>query len=275
MQNLLSSLKQKLGGKRRRWLIVAALVVLSGGLYFYYAEVPPVLAQSTTGSLHNVAAAASGQRVLVFSPHPDDETVGVGGYIAQSIRDGADVRIVLVTDGNYHHNQAVRYAEFKKATSILGVPQGNLVFLNFPDSKLREQDEGTIYQAFKQQIDLYNPDIVIYPYPRDYNPDHSTTGRIVEEILKAEPRKITAYEYLVHYEVLYPRPRGLYTGLYITPPKRLVTADRDWQQFLLSQDIEDLKAQAALTYQSQLHDPWLRGLLLSFIRKNELLVIPN
>ena len=67
-----------------------------------------------------VSAATAGQKVLVFSPHPDDESIAVGGYIAQSIENGADVRIVLVTNGDWHHKEAVRYAEFKKATGILG-----------------------------------------------------------------------------------------------------------------------------------------------------------
>ncbi len=212
---------------------------------------------------------------MVFSPHPADETIGVGGYIAQSRKEGADVRVVLVTDGNKHHNEDIRYTEFKKATAILGVPESDLVFLNFPDGKLREQDKATLYERLKDQIDLYNPDIVICPHPRDAHPDHSTTGRIVEEILKTEPDKRTVYEYLVHYELLYPRPRKFAPNLCLLPPKHLVPFGREWRCFLLPQDISDLKVAATFTYKSQLNDPWLHGLLLSSVRRNELFAVPK
>ena len=111
-------------------------IILSCGLFFYCTQVPVVAAQSTIGKLGEIGAAVSGQRVLVFSPHPDDESIAVGGYIAQSIENGADVNIVLVTDGNAQHQESIRYTEFKKAASILGVPEANLIFLGFPDGKL-------------------------------------------------------------------------------------------------------------------------------------------
>ena len=275
MGKLVDLIITKLSKGRNRWFAVTAVIVLFGSLYFYHAEVPQVLPQSAIYSLNDAATPTQGQKVLVFSPHPDDETIGVGGYIAQSRREGADVRIVLVTDGNKHHNEAIRYSEFKKATAILGVTESNLVFLNFPDGKLREQDESTLYNALKEQIDLYNPDIVIYPHPRDANPDHSTIGRIVEGIVKTESSKRTAYEYLVHYELLYPRPRKFAPNLYLLPPKSILSFDKEWRRFPLPQEIEDLKMTATFTYKSQLNDPWLHGLLLSSIRRNELLAIPK
>ena len=261
--------------KRNCLLAVAALIVVFGGLYFYHVEVPTVLAQTAVPSLNVAAAPIEGQRVLVFSPHPDDETIGVGGYIAQSRKEGADVRIVLVTDGNRHQQKDIRYSEFKRATEVLGVPESDLVFLNFPDGKLREQDQMTLFKALREQTDLYNPDIVIYPHPSDANPDHSAVGKIVEQILKTEPSQRIGYEYLVHYKLLYPRPRKFATDLYLSPPKSLLNSDKEWQRFPLPQDIEDLKKAAIFIYKSQLDDPWLNGLLLSSIRRNELLAVPK
>lgn len=274
MGNPSSLMKRKPSRRAILWFIIAAIIALFGGLYLYRAEVPQVLAQSAIGSLQDAGAAANGQKVLVFSPHPDDETIAIGGYIAQSIKDGAEVKIVLVTDGNWHHQKDLRYSEFKKATGILGVTENNLVFLNFPDGRLRKQNPTMLYKALKEQIDLYDPDIVIFPTPRDYNPDHSTIGRLMEEILEAEPQERTVYEYLVHYEILYPRPRKFDPNLNLLPPDKLITADQ-WQCFPLSQDIENLKMSAIFTYKSQLNDHWLKGLLLSYVRRNELLAIPK
>ncbi len=275
MKNLFNLLKEKLSGRRHRWFIIVPIVALVSGLCFYHAGVPEVLPQSAIGSLANVVAPANGQRVLVFSPHPDDETIGVGGYIAQSIKNGADVRIVLVTNGNYHHQEAIRYAEFKKATGILGVPETSLVFLNFPDGSLRKINQTVLEAALQVQIDQFHPDIIIYPHPQDYNPDHAAIGKAVTAILELGHYKATAYEYLVHYKLIWPQPRKLAPDLYLLPPENLTGHGDQWMVFTLTRDVEKQKEEAIFTYQSQLHNRWLHGLLLSSIRKNELLAIPK
>ena len=153
---ILDTVKNKLSNSKFLRFTLVALVILTGiGCILYPLNVPPVMAQSALDSLPDVGIAQSGQKILVFSPHPDDETIGVGGYIAESIKDGADVRIVLVTNGNFHGNEQVRYAEFRKATQILGVPESNLVFLGFPDRKIDKIDPTTLYTALKTQIEQY------------------------------------------------------------------------------------------------------------------------
>jgi LmbE family N-acetylglucosaminyl deacetylase len=221
-----------------------------------------------------LAAPQHNQKILVFSPHPDDETIAVGGYIAQAVQVGADVRIALVTDGDFHHNGQVRYTEFKKATEILGVANDNIMFLGFPDGKLDKEQQKTLGDALKGTIAQYNPDIVICPYPGDDNPDHAAIGKAVEGILKADPHKRTVYEYLVHYEILWPRPRQYAPDFHLLPPKKLMTPATNWETFPLSQADENIKSAAVHIYKSQLENTWLNGLMLSSIRKNELLVIP-
>src|SRR5437899_999403 len=39
-------------------------------------------------------------RVLVFAPHPDDETIGAGGLIFHLTRRSVPVRVVFVTNGD-------------------------------------------------------------------------------------------------------------------------------------------------------------------------------
>lgn len=73
--------------------------------------------------------------VVVFAPHPDDETLGCGGTIAKKVREGFNVYIVFITDGrNSHRNvlniyenpspeelKFIRRNEAIYATSILGI----------------------------------------------------------------------------------------------------------------------------------------------------------
>jgi len=201
-----------------RFELVVLVILIVIACVLYISDVPPVMAQSAAAALPDVAAPQSGQRILVFSPHPDDETIGVGGYIAKSVENGADVRIVLVTNGDFHGNEDVRCAEFKQATQILGVAGSQLVFLGLPDGKLDKMDPIALSTDLQAQIGQYHPDIVVYPDIKDANPDHSTFGRLIQEILKTDPNQITGYEYLVHFKLIWPRPRALAPKLDLMPP---------------------------------------------------------
>jgi LmbE family N-acetylglucosaminyl deacetylase len=110
---------------------------------------------------------------------------------------------------------------------------------------------------------------------QDANPDHSTIGKAVQKILAADPPQITGYEYLVHFKLIWPRPRELAPNLDLSPPDQLLNSETSWEKVPLSQSIENLKSKAIDDYDSQLDNPWLHGLLLSSIRKNELLAIPK
>lgn len=257
-------------------ILIALTSVAAASVVFFCSCVPSVAAQSSAQRLPDLLAAAAGQKVLVFSPHPDDESIAVGGYIAQSVKNGADVRIVLVTDGNFHHNEATRYAEFRAATAILGVPKANLVFLGFPDHGLASEDPAKLRAALQDQADRYQPNIVIYPSPCDYNPDHATIGRLMESILAGSPSQLHRYEYVVHYKLVYPRPYSwaFNTRLYLLPPTRLVKVDKEWMKVPLPRDVATLKEKAILSYDSQLDSPELSGLMHSFVRRNELLGVP-
>jgi LmbE family N-acetylglucosaminyl deacetylase len=273
---VLDKIKNKLINRRFLQFELAMLAVLTViACILYVSDVPPVMAQDAAAALPDVVMPQSGQRVLVFSPHPDDESIGVGGYIAQSAENGAIVEIVLVTNGDFHGNEQVRYAEFKKATHILGVPESNLVFLGFPDGKLDEIDPAVFSVTLQSQIEQFNPNIIIYPDVQDANPDHSTIGKAVQKILAADPQQIISYEYLVHFKLIWPRPRELAPNLDLSPPARLINEDTTWEKVPLSQNIENIKSEAIHTYRSQLENEWLHGLVLSSIRKNELLAIPK
>ena len=262
--------------RKRSWLFLGVfLAVAACGVGVYLWQRPAVVSQRAVYSLQSVALPSAGQKVLFFSPHADDETIAGAGFIAQSLRNGADVRIVLVTDCNKHHNEDLRYTEFKTVTAILGVEASNLVFLGLPDGRLREQDPAVLSRLLGEQLDGYDPDIVLYPHLLDSHPDHYTTGRMVAEILKTEAKQRTSFQYLVHYKLVYPEPRKFDPSLFLLPPKNLAKANAEWQRLDLPQDIEDLKTLAAFSYKTQLRNIELRDLILSSIRRNEILAVPS
>lgn len=93
-----------------------------------------------------------GDRVLVVSPHPDDESLCCGGFVHQAIAAGAHVSIVWITSGDgFGFDAAVvnrtlrprrgdfrdlgrrRIGEAKDAAGLLGVSSRDLYFLDYPD----------------------------------------------------------------------------------------------------------------------------------------------
>jgi LmbE family N-acetylglucosaminyl deacetylase len=270
MRKLLKKIKNS---RKIQAFILIIVLIISAGL-FWYIKTNPVMPQLTIYFLNDVKLPEKGQKVLIFSAHPDDETIACGGYIAQSVQRGAEVTIVLVTDGNKHGLKDLRYSEFKTATSVLGVPVNNLIFLNYPDGKLAQQSQAELEKIFQNQIDSYHHDIILYPHPSDTHKDHITIGEIVEKILEQSPNKKIAYKYLVHHH-LYPRPKKHAPDLFTLPPISLITFDGGWERLMLSEETKNLKQKALASYKSQLKNLLLKNLLESSIRKNELFAVES
>lgn len=56
----------------------------------------------------------SHKRVVIFSPHPDDDVISMGGTFLRLVEQGHDVHVVYQTSGNIavHDHDALRYLEF-------------------------------------------------------------------------------------------------------------------------------------------------------------------
>ena len=98
---------------------------------------------------------AASDRLLILSPHCDDETLGAGGTIAQARRAGARVQVVFFTNGDGSRSTQIaentknlrrfsflelalmRQQESVAAVAELGVAREDVVFLGYPDGGLR------------------------------------------------------------------------------------------------------------------------------------------
>ncbi len=101
--------------------------------------------------------------ILVFAPHPDDESLGCAWIILQAVSAGKRVHVVFFTNGDgfpiaastvfkkaseslvardYLELGRIRQQEVLTAIAILGLSPADVTFLSYPDSGL-----GRIYQA--------------------------------------------------------------------------------------------------------------------------------
>ncbi len=256
-------------GKKRKLFSLAIVVAVAIGWLFYLIQFQ-VLPPASIFLLDDIPSPQANQRILVFTPHPDDETLGAGGYIATAIHNGAFVAVALVTDGNKHGLKNQRYQEFDKSLHILGVAKSNEYFLNYPDGSLNRQDQTEMTQKFLQIVDRVHPDIILATTPQDTHPDHAVVGQVALAV--SQQRHLIYYEYLIHYPG-YPKPKKFSPDAYLLPPIKLVNFDKEWHRFMLSQAIEDEKQEALLQYRTQLRNPSLHELLFSLVRRNELFAV--
>jgi LmbE family N-acetylglucosaminyl deacetylase len=93
-----------------------------------------------------------GDRFAVIAPHPDDESLGCGGMIAEACRRGMPPDVVVLTDGAASHPGSsayppallalIRKRETRRAMACLGLPAHKLHFLNVPDGATPHDEAG-------------------------------------------------------------------------------------------------------------------------------------
>lgn len=146
--------------KRRKRTFVLALLGLSLLGLTAWINFPLVSrlfddSADRVASLPAVPAFKSGQKVLILSPHPDDETLCCGGMIQQAQAAGAKVYVAWMTAGDGFEFDAIltqrvadpspqdmqklgntRAEEAKQAVSVLGIPPERTFMLGYPDGGL-------------------------------------------------------------------------------------------------------------------------------------------
>ena len=140
-------------------------------------------------------------RVMIISPHPDDETIGCGGTIRKHVVEGDVVHVELLTSGEKGgHDLAtadiaiIREQEAMAAAAILGV--AHVECYRQPDGKLRPN--RVVVARLSKRISDWQPDTIYVPHSAEQHPDHAAALRLVRRSLQAmnleNPPRVLAYE---------------------------------------------------------------------------------
>jgi LmbE family N-acetylglucosaminyl deacetylase len=141
-------------------------------------------------------------KIVIFAPHPDDESFGAGGSIMKWLGEGHDVHIIFFTDGRAGYRKAreednledceetriseeelasIRLKEADMAAELLGVKKSNRHFLKFYDQELKNH----IDEAVEKIEDLVrDADRFVIPSGNNNHPDHQATHDIAIKVAK-------------------------------------------------------------------------------------------
>lgn len=131
-------------------------------------------------------------RILVISPHPDDESVGCGGTLRRHVLQNDDVHVVFLTSGEKGgHGLApeeagrVREQEARAAAEILGI--SHIEFWRQRDGALRAN--SYLLKQLREKIVGWKPGLLYVPHSGEMHPDHRASARLVRRTLSDLPRE--------------------------------------------------------------------------------------
>ncbi|WP_422506255.1 PIG-L deacetylase family protein [Stenotrophomonas sp. GZD-301] len=142
------------------------------------------------------------RRLVVVSPHPDDEVLGCAGLMQAALGHDIDVHVVSVTDGEACYPDQplwpaarlrdARRRELADAMRLLGMDATHVTTLGLPDGAVATHEADL---AAELAAHLVTGDLLVAPWIHDAHPDHDATGRAA--LAAAASRGVAVLQYPV------------------------------------------------------------------------------
>lgn len=174
------------------------IIWLSGAIFiivlsvFFYMREYAALPDFVMPLMPEISKPRQEDKILVVSPHPDDEILAAAGYLADAAKAGAPIKIVLITNGDGHRLSTIeqfrkirpnvndyinsgyrRQQESIDALQILNLVEGNLIFLGYPDGGLKYLLNLNWQKPFRSPFTRAS----VSPYNNSFHPQVSYTGQ--------------------------------------------------------------------------------------------------
>jgi len=124
-------------------------------------------------------------RILILAPHTDDGEFGCGGSMAKFIEEDKEVYYVAFSGAEKSLPEDMPKdtlrKEVKKATSVLGIKEENLVVLKYPVREFPHYRQAILEDMIKLEREI-KPDLIFLPSTSDTHQDHQV---IVNEGFRA------------------------------------------------------------------------------------------
>lgn len=113
-------------------------------------------------------------KILIISPHPDDEILGSGGTILKHKKEGCKLYWIIVTQiAKTKKNKRIlekRSIEINKVKKLIKADK--LIKLGFKTANLSQNDLSNLIINFKDIFNRLKPNILYLPHHSDAHSDH-------------------------------------------------------------------------------------------------------
>ena len=145
------------------------------------------------------------KKVLILSPHADDEILGCGGFISKHSKRNYEINVLVLTNAQkgapeLYSNKFIQNLrkEAKVANNYIGTKK--LFFENLPALNLNNYPIYKISRVINNYISRINPEIVMIPSQNDIHEDHKLIFKAAKVAMrpdiKTNLKKILSYEVL-------------------------------------------------------------------------------
>ena len=114
---------------------------------------------------------------LVISPHPDDESIGMGGTIALAAKQGLEVHVLEITC-----QPRIREQEALEAGRMLGIPHTHFTFLHVEEGRILEE-ETKVTECLSRLVQDHKINTIFVPSPREFHYDHRCSTLVISKWL--------------------------------------------------------------------------------------------
>jgi LmbE family N-acetylglucosaminyl deacetylase len=188
---------------------------------------------------------------IVVAPHPDDESLGCGGLIAEACRQDLHGKVVIVSDGAGSHPNSKAYppdrltslreAEAKRAGAALGLKPEDMLFLRLPDRFVPHAGEEA-ERAIAVIVDCvreFDAGSIFVSWRHDPHCDHEASYRIAREVQR-RVSEVRLFEYVIWGHTL--------------PPSTKVGSIQSGFRICLDDETLERKRRAIAAHRSQTSD---------------------
>jgi|TARA_B110000483_G_C18144797_1_gene522974 LmbE family N-acetylglucosaminyl deacetylase len=145
------------------------------------------------------------KKILILSPHADDEILGCGGFISKYSKQNYHINVLILTNANIgapeiYSSKEIKLLrnEAKKANNLIGTKK--LFFENLPAINLNNYPVYKIANIINKYVSDINPEIVLIPSKNDIHDDHKIIFKAAKVSMR--PNKISNLKKILSYEVL-------------------------------------------------------------------------
>ena len=110
---------------------------------------------------------------LVFAPHPDDEIIGCGGYLAKIISNSTDVDVAYLTTPDH-----TRMQELQAVGNLMGFRKQ--YFIDQGQGRFLTKNED-LFRRILASIRKTKPNVALVPHEREQDKDHAFLNDVVRE----------------------------------------------------------------------------------------------